>query len=45
MLVANCPSQLFSDNQRHNKEENMQNQKEGKELLTATMKRHTISRK
>jgi hypothetical protein len=45
MPAANCPLPLFSDNQRHNKEGNKQNQKECKELLRAIMKRHTISRK
>jgi hypothetical protein len=45
MPAANFPSQLFSDNEKHNKEENIQNQKGCKELLTAIMKRHTISRK
>jgi hypothetical protein len=45
MPAANCPSLLFFDNQKHNKEENIQNQKEDKELLTAIMKRHTKSRK
>jgi len=45
MLAANFPTPLFFDSQKHNKEGNIQNQKEGKELVTATMKRHTIRRK